>query len=86
MYYVTRRSHPMQNRTGITRAQKKVRRCFPPGLGGMLYMDRRSNRMQKHKFGITCPSALFRKPHQAHPSMKNSASMFHAPDAAECTM
>jgi hypothetical protein len=25
-------------------------------------------------------------PHRAHPSMKNSTSMFHAPEVPECTM
>jgi hypothetical protein len=25
----------------------------------MLYVTRRSHRMQKHKFGVTCPSVLF---------------------------
>jgi hypothetical protein len=32
--------------------------------------------MQKHKFGVMCHDALFMEPHRAHPSMKNSKSMF----------
>jgi hypothetical protein len=52
----------------------------------MHYVTHISHRKQKHKFSITSPDARFWKPHQAHLSMKNSASMFHAPEAAECTM
>jgi hypothetical protein len=52
----------------------------------MHYVTRRSHRMQKHKFGVTCSGALFVILYQSHLSMKNSASMFHAADAPECTM
>jgi hypothetical protein len=37
--------------------------------------------MQKHNFDLTCHGAVFMKPHRAHPSLKNSASVFHGPDA-----
>jgi hypothetical protein len=30
-----------------------------PGCAGMHYVTRRSHRMQKHKFRVTCPDALF---------------------------
>jgi hypothetical protein len=36
--------------------------------------------MQKMKFSITCPEALLSNPYWSHPSMKNSASMIHAPE------
>jgi hypothetical protein len=51
----------------------------------MHYVIRRFHRMQKRKFSVTCPGALFRETVRSHPSMKNSASMFHTPDALECT-
>jgi hypothetical protein len=34
--------------------------------------------MQKHKFSVTCPDALFVEPIPVLPSMKKSASTFHA--------
>jgi hypothetical protein len=30
-----------------------------PGCIGMHYVMHRSHQMQKHKFGVTCPGALF---------------------------
>jgi hypothetical protein len=37
----------------------------------MHYVTHRSYGMQNHKFGVTCPGALFFwKPHQAHSSIK----------------
>jgi hypothetical protein len=41
-------------------------------------MIRKSHRMQKHKFDICVSRHFLQKP---HPSMKNSVSMFHAPEA-----
>jgi hypothetical protein len=32
---------------------------FHPRRTGMLYVTRRSHRMQKHKFGVMCPDVLF---------------------------
>jgi hypothetical protein len=54
-------------------------------MPGMHYMTRRSHRMHKHKFGVTCHDALFMKAVHSHPSMKNIASMFHALDRPEYT-
>jgi hypothetical protein len=42
--------------------------------------------MQKYKFDITCPDALFKEIAQSPPEYKNSVLSFHAPDATECTM
>jgi hypothetical protein len=53
---------------------------------GMHYVTRRSHRMQKHKFGETCPDDVLWKLHRAHQSMKNSALTFRAPNALECNM
>jgi hypothetical protein len=47
----------------------------------MHYVTRRSHLMQKHKVDVTCPDAPFVECLRSHPSIKNSASMFHAPDA-----
>jgi hypothetical protein len=47
----------------------------------MHYVTRRYHHMQKHKFSIICPDAFLWNPYQSHPSNKNSASMFRAPDA-----
>jgi hypothetical protein len=47
------------------------------------YVTRRSHWMQKHKFGVTCPGTFFWDPQRAHPSMKNSVSMFCVTDAPE---
>jgi hypothetical protein len=55
------------------------------GCTGMHYMTSRSHWVQKHNYSVMCPHILFWKPHRAHPSMKNSATMFSAPDAIECT-
>jgi hypothetical protein len=51
----------------------------------MHYVTHRSYRMQKHKFGMTCPGMLFTKTAPGPPSMKNSASMFCALNAPEYT-
>jgi ribosomal protein S27E len=51
----------------------------------MHYMTRKSHRMQKHMFDVTCPGALFLQTVLSHTSTKNSASTFHASDAPECT-
>jgi hypothetical protein len=63
----------------------------------MQYVTRRSHRMQKHKFGVTCPGVprmhrnelhdpmcFLPNPYRFHPSMKTSAMMFHGSDASEC--
>jgi hypothetical protein len=47
------------NRTGPTRVGKIVRRRFIPRSNAMHYVTRRSNQMQKHKFDVTYPGALF---------------------------
>jgi hypothetical protein len=51
----------------------------------MHYVTCRSHQMQKHKFGVTCPGVLFVEFIPVHLRMKNSASIFRTPDAAECT-
>jgi hypothetical protein len=43
----------------------------------MHYVTHQSHQMQKHRFHVTCPDALFMETAPAHPSMKNSASTFH---------
>jgi hypothetical protein len=45
------------------------------------YVTCRLHRMKKDKFGVTCPGALVMESLPAHPSMKNSVSSFHGPDA-----
>jgi hypothetical protein len=42
--------------------------------------------MQKHKFNVTCPDALFMETAHSPPENKNSGSMFQAPVATEGTM
>jgi hypothetical protein len=39
--------------------EKKCVDVWHPGHTRMHYLTHRSNRMQTHKFGITCPGALF---------------------------
>jgi hypothetical protein len=56
-----------------------------PRCIGMHYMTHKSYRMQKHRFSITCPCALFVEYASSHRSMKNSVSMFHSADALEYT-
>jgi hypothetical protein len=51
----------------------------------MHYVTHKFHQMQKQKFGITCPDTLFMETVLAHTIMKHSASMFHGPDAPECT-
>jgi hypothetical protein len=51
----------------------------------MHYVTHRSRRMEKHMFHVTCRGTPFVETTLAHPGMKNSASMFHAPDVLECT-
>jgi hypothetical protein len=64
------------NCTGCTRARKIVCRRFAAHI---------SHRMQKHKFNVMCPRALSWYPDQAQLSIRNSASMFRASNAPECT-
>jgi hypothetical protein len=47
--------------TGPTWTWKIVHRHFTPGRTRMHNVSRRSHRMQKHKFRVTCPEALFVK-------------------------
>jgi hypothetical protein len=49
------------------------------GCTGMHYVTRRSHRMQKHKFGITCPDAPFVE------SVSICESTFHSLDTLEST-
>jgi hypothetical protein len=51
----------------------------------MHYMTHGIHRIEKHKFDITCPDALFSNPYRSHVSMKISAITFHTTDAPECT-
>jgi hypothetical protein len=44
----------------------------------MHYVTQRCHRMQEHKFDVTYPGVLCSNLYRSHPSMKNSASMFHA--------
>jgi hypothetical protein len=39
----------------------------------MHYKTRRSQWMQKHKFGVTCPGEFLLNLYLSHPSLKNSA-------------
>jgi hypothetical protein len=55
-----------------------------PGRTGMHYVTRRYHRMQRQKFSITCPGALFVESVQVPLEQENSASVFHAPDTPEC--
>jgi hypothetical protein len=48
-------------------------------------VTRRSYWMQKYKFDGTCPGALFVESVPVPPEHKNSASMFHALVALDCT-
>jgi hypothetical protein len=56
-----------------------------PKHTGMHYMTQRSHGIQKNKFDVMCPTMLFVESVPSHPNMKDSASMLHALDAAECT-
>jgi hypothetical protein len=56
-----------------------------PECTRMHYVTRRSHRMQKHKFSVTCPYAFLLNPYRSHSSMKNSESTFLSPDVPECT-
>jgi hypothetical protein len=49
-----------------------------PQTTGKHYVTRRSNWMQKHKSGITCPVRFVWNLHRSHLSMKNSVSTFAA--------
>jgi hypothetical protein len=51
----------------------------------MHYVTRRSHRMQKHKFDVTCPDKFFVELVSVPPEHKNSVLMFHALDASKCT-
>jgi hypothetical protein len=51
----------------------------------MHYVTRRSDRMKKLKFGVTCPGALFMKTALGPPDHENSAMMFRGPDAPKCS-
>jgi hypothetical protein len=56
------------------------------GRTGTHYVTRRSDRIQKLKFDVTFLGTLFiETTHQAHPSMKNSVSMFCTPEAPKWT-
>jgi hypothetical protein len=66
------------NNTGPTRAQKKCVDVSQSRRTGIHNMTRRSHRMQQHKFGITCPGALYMETALSPPIMKNCASMFRA--------
>jgi hypothetical protein len=57
-----------------------------PRHNRMHYMTRKSHWMQKHKFDITCPGALFMEVASNPHERENSASTFRAIDAPECTM
>jgi hypothetical protein len=100
MHYVTHRSHRMQKHVfNITCPNaffaefvlvppNHEKQCFAishPGRTGMHYMTSTSHQMQKHRFGVTCLDVFLPNLYRSHPSMKNSASPFHASDAPECT-
>jgi hypothetical protein len=55
------------------------------GHTGIHHVARRSHRIQKHKFGVTCPGAFFLETASGHLNMKKSASTFRGLDALECT-
>jgi hypothetical protein len=52
----------------------------------MHYMTYRSHKMQKHKFGVTCPNVLLMETASGPPKHENSVSMFCTPEPPECTM
>jgi hypothetical protein len=72
MHYVTSRSHQMK--------KHKFNVICP----GVLFVESPPvpPEHKKHKFSVTCLRALFM---ETTLSMKNSALMFHAPNAQECT-
>jgi hypothetical protein len=97
MHYVTSRSHQMKKHKfnvicpGVLFVEsppvppehkKYCAYVSRPRRPRIHYITRRSYRMQKHKFSVTCLRALFM---ETTLSMKNSALMFHAPNAQECT-
>jgi hypothetical protein len=51
----------------------------------MHYVTCISQQMQKHRFGVTCPGALFVESEPVPPEHENRAIMFHASDALEWT-
>jgi hypothetical protein len=51
----------------------------------MHYLAHIFHRIKKHKFSVMCPDALLVES-APHLSMKNSAIMFHAPDALDRTI
>jgi hypothetical protein len=100
MHYITHRSHRMEKtpvQHNVLDALFVESIQVPPeheklgidithlGRTEMLYVTPRFYRMQKHKFGVMCPTRFLWKWHQAHLTMKNSVSTFRAPDIPECT-
>jgi hypothetical protein len=74
-------AHPLWKLHRAHMSMKIVRRCFAPWSQRVALRDPQIPLMQKHKFGVTCPSALFMETAPGPPSMKNSESTLCAPDA-----
>jgi hypothetical protein len=97
MHYVTRRSHRMQKQKfSVTcpdvlflksvlvppEHEKECVDVLSPRRIGMHYVTHRSLRMQKNRSLAQCVLKHFlSNPYWSHPSKKNSASTFRAPDA-----
>jgi hypothetical protein len=56
-----------------------------PGYNRTYYVTQRSHRMQKHKFGITYPSALFVGSELVPSEHENTVLMFRTSDRPERT-
>jgi hypothetical protein len=75
------------NRSGCNRAWKIVRRCLMPQTHQNALYDPQIAPDAKTTSSVWRVLASFLwKPHRAHPSMKNSASKFHAPNEHKCIM
>jgi hypothetical protein len=74
-----------ENRIRPSQAWKIAHDVARVGCTRTHYVARRSQRMQKQNFGVTCPGVLFWKSHNTHPSKENSASTFCAPCVPKCT-
>jgi hypothetical protein len=100
MHYVTRGSHQIQKHKfsvtctimlfvettpGPQEHEKYCIHVSRPGCTRKHYKSHRSDQVQKPKLRVTCPSALSIESVPVAPSIKNSASMFHGPEAPECT-
>jgi hypothetical protein len=75
----------METALGPPKHEKGCADVLRLGCTKMHYVTCRSHRMQKHKFGVTCPGALFVISVPVPLQHENSASTFRTPNAVECT-